>query len=266
MQYIGSIIGDYCGSIYEWNNFKGEFPGNVEILKTGKFTDDSVLTIAVMDWLNKTKGESQDELVKIIKKWARKYPNVGYGGRFHKWVFGDSTKPINSFGNGSAMRVAPCAYFANTVEECLTLAKKSAEVTHNHEEGIKGAQAIAEAIYLARCGAEKDDIKMVIQNEYGYNLNLTLDDIGTKAHSFDATCQLTVPEAIICFVSSNGFLDCIQKSIYIGGDSDTIAAISAGIAEAYYGIPSFVEEMIKEKLPSDFKEVIIEFNKTMLER
>ena len=216
MQYIGSIIGDYCGSIYEWNNFKGENPNNVEILKTGKFTDDSILTIAVMDWLNKTQGENKDELIKIIKEWVHKNPDAGYGGRFHKWAFGDSVNPINSFGNGSAMRVAPCAYFANTIEECLDLAKKSAEVTHNHEEGIKGAQAIA--------------------------------------------------ESIICFLNSDNFLDCIRKSIYIGGDSDTIAAISAGIAEAYYGIPSFVEEMIKDKFPNDIKNVIIEFNKTMLER
>ena len=266
MQYIGSIIGDYCGSIYEWNNFKGENPNNVEILKTGKFTDDSILTIAVMDWLNKTQGENKDELIKIIKEWVHKNPDAGYGGRFHKWAFGDSVNPINSFGNGSAMRVAPCAYFANTIEECLNLAKKSAEVTHNHEEGIKGAQAIAESIYLARCGAGKSDIKMVIEKEYGYNLDLNLNKIGTKSHPFDATCQVTVPESIICFLNSDNFLDCIRKSIYIGGDSDTIAAISAGIAEAYYGIPSFVEEMIKDKFPNDIKNVIIEFNKTMLER
>lgn len=153
MQYIGALIGDYCGSIYEWNNAHVESPDDIEVIKNGKFTDDSVLTVAVMDWLQDDLSENKD-LAFYLKKWANTYPDAGYGGKFKTWVLSDSKEPINSFGNGAGMRVSPCAFYANTLEECLNLAKMSAEVTHNHEEGIKGAQAIAEAIYLARSGME----------------------------------------------------------------------------------------------------------------
>ena len=266
MEYIGALIGDFCGSIYEWSNTTQESPYDVEVLKNGKFTDDSVLTVSIMDWLNKTGGKETYNLPLFLRDWCNKYPNAGYGGRFKSWILSNKNEPIGSFGNGSGMRVSPCAYYANTLEECLDLAKKSAEVTHNHEEGIKGAQAIAEAIYLARSGAGKQDIGKVISEDFGYDLSKPLEEIGTKAHKFDATCQVTVPEALICFINSEDFLDCIRKSIWIGGDSDTIAAMSASIAEAYYGIPHFIIEKVKEKLPKDMKETIIEFNKTMLIR
>ena len=164
------------------------------------------------------------------------------------------------------MRVSPCAYYANTIEECLDLAKKSAEVTHNHEEGIKGAQAIAEAIYLARSGAGKDGMRRVIEQDFGYDLSKPINEIGRRAHGFDATCQVTVPEAITCFLTSRDFLDAIRLGIWVGGDSDTIAAMAGSIAEAYYGIPHFIEEQMKEKLPDDFKEVIYKFNENMLRR
>lgn len=262
MQYISALIGDYCGSKYEWNNYHGD-PSGIDLMTTGKFTDDSVLTVAVMDWLNNNREES---LAHYFKEWGNKYPRAGYGGRFRRWLMSESDAPINSYGNGAGMRVSPCAYYANTIEECLDLAKQSAEVTHNHEEGIKGAQAIAEAIYLARSGAGKDGIKSVIEGDFGYDLGRGLDEIGTHAHVFDATCQVTVPEAIIAFLNGRDFLDTIRMAISIGGDSDTIAAMAAPIAEAYYGIPSFIEESFKEKLPEDFKEVICKFNETMLKR
>lgn len=265
MQYIGALMGDYCGSKYEWSNFMGETIEGMELLEAGKFTDDSVLTIATMDWIN-NRDEGEKEYGHYLKKWAKKYPNAGYGGRFKTWVVSGTSEPINSFGNGSAMRVSPCAYYANTLEECLELAKKSAEATHNHAEGIRGAQAVAEAIYLARSGAGKEGMRKVLEDDFGYNLGLNLDEIGTRSHPFDATCQVTVPEAIICFLNSRDFLDAIRLAIWIGGDSDTIAAISASIAEAYYGIPHFIEEQMKLKLPEDFKEVIYKFNENMLRR
>lgn len=266
MQYIGALIGDYCGSIYEWNNTHEESPDTIEILKNGKFTDDSVLTVAIMDWLNNTGGENTYSLPLFIKDWYHKYPDVGYGGKFKRWIMSDEINPYGSFGNGSGMRVSPCAFYANTLEECLDLAKKSAEVTHNHEEGIKGAQAIAEAIYLARSGAGKYDMREILQNDFGYDLTKHLDEIGTKSHGFDATCQVTVPEAIICFLESRDFIDCIRKSIWIGGDSDTIAAMACSIAEPYYGLPHFIMEQFKDKFPDDMKKIIIKFNETMMQR
>lgn len=265
MQYIGALIGDYCGSIYEWDNSHEESPDAIEILKNGKFTDDSVLTVAIMDWLNSTGGKNNDTLPSILRSWVKKYPNVGYGGRFRIWAQSDNPNPINSYGNGAGMRVSPCAFFANTLDECLDFAKKSAEVTHNHEEGIKGAQAIAEAIYLARSGAGKQDIKRVIEEDFKYDLSKPLNEIGKRVHNFDATCQVTVPEAIICFLNSYDFIDCIRKSIWIGGDSDTIATMSCSIAEAYYGLPHFIMEQFKEKIPDDMKKVIIDFNKKMMD-
>lgn len=265
MQYIGALIGDYCGSIYEWNNTHEETPDTIEILKNGKFTDDSVLTVAIMGWLNGSGGNPED-LPMVLKYWANAYPDAGYGGKFKTWVLSDSDKPINSYGNGAGMRVSPCAFYANTIEECLDLAKKSAEVTHNHEEGIRGAQAIAEAIYLARSGAGKQDIQRIIEEDFKYDLSKPLDEIGRRAHKFDATCQITVPEAIICFLKSTDFIDCIRKSIWIGGDSDTIAAMACSIAEPYYGIPHFIMEQFKEKFPDDMKKTIILFNEKMLQR
>lgn len=266
MQYIGALIGDYCGSIYEWNNTHEESPDSIEILKNGKFTDDSVLTVSIMDWLFKTGGKNTSLLTEIMRKWAKKYPNAGYGGKFKVWVESNTNEPINSYGNGAGMRVSPCAFYANTLEECLDLAKKSAEVTHNHEEGIRGAQAISEAIYLARSGAGKQDIKRVIEEDFKYDLSKPLDEIGRRAHKFDATCQITVPEAIICFLESHDFIDCIRKSIWIGGDSDTIAAMACSIAEPYYGLPHFIMEQFKEKIPNDMKETVLSFNEKMLLR
>lgn len=265
MQYIGALIGDYCGSIYEWSNTHEESPDSIEILKNGKFTDDSVLTVAIMGWLIGSGGNPED-LPRVLKYWANAYPDAGYGGRFKTWVLSDSDAPINSFGNGSGMRVSPCAFYANTLEECLDLAKISAEVTHNHEEGIKGAQAIAEAIYLARSGAGKADMKRILEDDFKYDLSKPLTEIGRNAHGFDATCQVTVPEAIMCFLNSYDFIDCIRKSIWIGGDSDTIAAMACSIAEPYYGLPHFIMEQFKEKIPDDMKEVVMNFNEKMLHR
>lgn len=268
MNYIGALIGDYCGSIYEWNNTNKENPNDIEILKTGKFTDDSVLTIAIMDWLLSSESHSKEDAAIKLKEWFSKYPKSGFGSRFYRWAKEDSFVDNNSFGNGSAMRVSPCAYYAQTLDECLELAEKSASITHNHEEGIKGAKAISEAIYLARSGAGKDDIARIIEEDFGYSFDKSINEIGVRFgnHAFDSTCQVTVPEAITCFLYSNDFMDCIKKSIWIGGDSDTIAAMACPIAEAYYGIPHFIMETIKDKIPEDMRKIVNDFNKKLIEK
>ena len=228
---LGAIIGDIVGSVYEWNNIKTkDFPFFNEKCF---FTDDTVMTIAVADAL--LKGGTTDDFIDSMKEIGRLYPNSGYGGGFANWLFSDSREPYNSWGNGSAMRVSPCGWFADSLEEAETLAERSAAVTHNHPEGIKGAQATAAAIYLARTDTKKDKIKAYIESKYGYNLSRTLDEI-RPGYRFNETCQETVPEAIIAFLESRDFIDAIRNAISLGGDSDTLAAITGSIAEAAYGI------------------------------
>ncbi|MCL1849388.1 MAG: ADP-ribosylglycohydrolase family protein [Clostridiales bacterium] len=230
---LGAIIGDIVGSVYEWNNIKTkDFP-----LFSEKcfFTDDTVMTIAVADAL--LNGGSADDFIDSMKKYGKLFPKAGYGGGFRKWLSTGSREPYNSWGNGSAMRVSPCAWFAESLEEAETLAERSAAVTHNHPEGIKGARATAAAIYLARIDTAKDMIKAYVETNYGYDLSRTLDEIRPN-YSFNETCQETVPEAIIAFLESNSFEDAIRNAISLGGDSDTLAAITGSIAEAAYGIPT----------------------------
>ena len=230
---LGAIIGDIVGSVYEWNNIKTkDFP-----LFSEKcfFTDDTVMTIAVADAL--LNGGTANAFIDSMKKFGRLYPNAGYGSRFENWLHSDEREPYNSWGNGSAMRVSPCGWFAESLEEAEALAKKSAAVTHNHPEGIKGAQATAAAIYLARNETKKDKIKEYIESKYNYDLSRTLDAI-RPSYRFNETCQETVPEAIIAFLESSSFEDAIRNAISLGGDSDTLAAITGSIAEAAYGIPT----------------------------
>jgi len=232
---LGAIIGDIIGSVYEWNNIKTrEFPLFSE---NCFFTDDTVMTIAVAEAL--MNGGEPDDFIDAMKKFGKLYPDAGYGGRFSAWLSDDNRKPYNSWGNGSAMRVAPCAWFADSLDEAEELAGKSAAVTHNHPEGIKGAQATAAAIYMARDKASKADIKGYIEKRYGYNLNRTLDEI-RPSYEFDESCQKTVPEAITAFLESSDFEGVIRNAISLGGDSDTLAAITGSIAEAAYDIPSYI--------------------------
>jgi len=227
---LGAIIGDIVGSVYEWDNIKiKEFP-----LFTTKcfFTDDSVMTIAVAEAL--LNGGTSDDFIDSFKKFGRMYPNAGYGGKFYKWVFSDDREPYNSWGNGSAMRVAPCAWFAGSLEEAERFAEVSAAVTHNHPEGIKGAKATAAAIFLARIN-RIDEIKSYIEDTYGYDLNRTLDEIRPD-YMFNESCQETVPEAIIAYLEAKDFEDAVRNAISLGGDSDTLAAITGSIAEAAHRI------------------------------
>ena len=245
---LGAIIGDIVGSIYEFDNIKTkDFP---LFTKECFFTDDTVMTIAVAEAL--LNGGTPDDFINSMKKFGKLYPNSGYGGRFREWLFTNKRKPYYSWGNGSAMRVAPCAWFASSLEEAETLAERSAEVTHNHPEGIKGAKAVAAAIYLAgkrekvrfdekRIRTKRihsdDDIKAYIEKTYDYDLSRTLDEI-RPTYKFNESCQETVPEAIIAYLESNNFEGAIRNAISLGGDSDTLAAITGSIAEAAYYIPS----------------------------
>ena len=232
---FGAIIGDVVGSRFEFDNYKAK---DFEMFGKGcEFTDDSVMTLAVAKALNACE-ESIDyevfkrELVKVMHEVGMRYPHCGYGGRFRVWMMKNQTEPYNSFGNGSAMRVAPVGWYANSLEECEALAAATAEVTHNHPEGVKGAVAVAGAIYLARTGHTMEEIKEYIQRFY--TIDFTLDEI-REDYDFYETCQESVPQALEAFFEAADFEDAIRNAISIGGDSDTIAAIAGSIAEAFYG-------------------------------
>ena len=232
---LGAIVGDIVGSIYEWRNIKTkDFP---LFGKRCRFTDDTVMTMAVAEGL--LNGGKSNDYIAAMKRLGKIYPNAGYGGYFRKWLFTNDTEPYNSWGNGSAMRVSPTGWFFGTLEETEAAAKISAAVTHNHPEGIKGAQATAAAIFLARNGKSKAEIKAHIEEKYGYDLSRTLDDI-RPGYKFDVSCMGTVPEAIIAFLESTDFEDAIRNAISLGGDSDTLAAITGSIAEAEYGVPKTI--------------------------
>jgi ADP-ribosylglycohydrolase len=234
---LGAITGDIIGSVYEHQPIKtSEFP----LFAAGcRFTDDTVLTVAVADCLLNGKHYAQK-----FEDYYYHYPNAGFGGGFHTWASSHDHKPYNSWGNGSAMRVSPVGWAFADLQQVLDEAKRSAEVTHNHPEGIKGAQATAAAIFLARTGSTKADIKRAMESLFGYDLSRTLDEI-RPAYTFDISCQGTVPPAITAFLESNDYEDAIRKAISLGGDSDTLACITGGIAEAFYKkIPTAIVERV----------------------
>lgn len=273
---LGAIVGDIVGSVYEWDNIKTkDFP---LFREDCFFTDDTVMTCAVAEAI--MNGGQKDDFIDAMKKYGRMYPDAGYGTRFDVWIHSNDRTPYNSFGNGSAMRVSPCAW----VMDCgfcartgcwpssRALAHLSAEVTHNHPEGIKGAMATADSIFLSRfyfggyCGDYeqpindnpiecKKRIKDHIEQEYGYNLSQSLDEIRSNYH-FNETCQDTVPQAIIAFLESTDFEDAIRNAISLGGDSDTLAAITGSIAEAAYGIPDWIKEKTYTYLDEPLKDVL----------
>lgn len=251
---LGAIIGDIVGSIYEFNNHRSkDFP----LFSDGcDFTDDTVLTVAVADCLMQNGNYG-----KYIKQYACAYPQVkgSYGGRFAQWIHSDSMEPYNSWGNGSAMRVSAVGFAYDDLEMVMHEAKRSAEVTHNHPEGIKGAQATAVAIYMARKGQSKEQIKKAIAKSFRYDLDRTVDEI-RPVYQFNESCQETVPEAIIAFLESTDFEDAIRNAISLGGDSDTLACITGGIAEAFYGgVPQDIAKKALSYLPENLREVVKEF-------
>ena len=248
----GAIAGDMIGSVYEFRPIKKmDFP---LFLDYSKFTDDTIMTIANADWLL-----TGDSLLGIMQDYGNRYPHAGYGGMFRSWLREDDPKPYNSFGNGSAMRVSPVGWAFETMEDTLEAAKRSAEVTHNHPEGIKGAQATAACVFLARTGKSKQEIKEYIEATFGYNLNRTCDEIRPN-YQFDVTCQGSVPESIIAFLESTDFESAVRLAISLGGDADTMGAITGGIAEAYYGgVPKHIRKEVLKRLPNEFIGVMHNF-------
>jgi len=248
---IGAIAGDMIGSPYERYPIKSKDFGGL----VSSFTDDTVLTVAVADSIL-----SGNNCADMIKKYAQKYHSLPYGGAFRKWFNSWDNKPYYSFGNGSAMRVSPVGFAYKTIEDVLFHAKRSAEVTHNHHEGIKGAQATALAIFMARQGTEKEDIRREIASRFEYDLSRTVEEI-RPGYSFDVSCQGSVPESIISFLDSHSFMDAIKNAISLGGDADTMACIAGGIAQAWYKeIPEDTVTAVREKLTPDLRTVVDKFN------
>jgi ADP-ribosylglycohydrolase len=252
---LGAIVGDVIGSIYEFNNFKTERPEEVELFNAdARFTDDSVMTIAIADAILNGRGYAD-----AAGDWGVRYPWSGYGSGFIQWLCSKEKKPYNSWGNGSAMRVSPIGWAFGTLEETLVQARLSAEFTHNHPEGVKGAQATAAAIFLGRMGESKQKIKSYIEREFGYDLNRKTVEIRPN-YRFNETCQRTVPEAVIVFLESEDFLQAMKLAVSIGGDTDTLACIAGGVAEAFYkGVPPELAAFAEKRLDPPMKAVLNSF-------
>lgn len=266
----GAILGDMIGAPYEFD--RGNKTKDFPLFSRGsQFTDDSVMTIAVAEALMSLDGEADDDAVhhavsKAMRTWGRNYPDAGYGGRFRAWLFTHrKRKPYGSWGNGSAMRVSSVGWLYDTIEETRRLAKLTAEVTHNHPEGIKGAEATASAIFMARTGATKNEIREYIVQEFGYDLSRTCDEIRPKYHHVES-CQETVPEAITAFLEGDGFEDVIRTAVSLGGDCDTLTCIAGAIAEAFYGVPEAMKEECRKRLPEDMLTVLDSFEQMIADK
>jgi ADP-ribosylglycohydrolase len=251
---LGAIAGDIIGSVYEYDPIKSE-----EFILFGdgcRFTDDTVMTVAVAHAIMEG-----GDYAAAMKAFGRRYPDAGYGGSFIRWIFEDDVRPYNSWGNGAAMRVSVIGLAFDTVERVLREATRSAEVSHNHPEGIKGAQAAALAVFLARRGEGKEAIRHEIAARFGYDLDRTVAGIRPR-YRFDVSCQGTVPEAIIAFLDSRDYEDAVRKAVSLGGDADTLACIAGGIAAAFYrGVPPHVEAAARRHLPAEFLTVVDRFRR-----
>lgn len=261
----GAILGDMIGAPYEFDrgHKSKEFP---LFAKGTQFTDDSVMTIAVAEALMESEGGSDEEikaaLIGSMQKWGERYPYAGYGGMFSGWLTEEDPQPYNSCGNGSAMRVSSAGWLYDDLEETRRIARLSAEVTHNHPEGIKGAESVASAIFMARIGKSKDEIKDYIVKEFGYDLSRTCDEIRPSYYHVE-TCQKTVPEAITAFIEGDDFEDVIRTAVSLGGDCDTLTCIAGGIAEAMYGIPDDMKAECRKRLPDDMIKILDRFEETI---
>ena len=255
---LGAILGDIVGSRWEFNSIKTkDFP----FLSEQNFiTDDSMMTLAIAKSFLECESDYSilsELVVKNMQYIGRKYPDGGYGGRFGVWLYEDNPKPYNSFGNGSAMRVSPCGIVGKSIEEVKDLSKKVTEVTHNHPEGIKGAEATAVAIFLARNGKSQLEIKEYINENY-YPLNFTIDGIREK-YRFNEICQDTVPQAIMSFVEAKDFEDCLRNAVSLGGDADTLGAIAGSIAEYHFGISEDLRNQAIKYLPAELLQILNDF-------
>ncbi|MEE0492451.1 ADP-ribosylglycohydrolase family protein [Catenibacterium sp.] len=258
----GAILGDIIGSPFEFD--RGDKTKYFKLFsRRFHFTDDSVMTLAVCEALLKvgqdaTVKEIEDAVITSMQSWGRRYPHEGYGGYFRRWLTARHPEPYNSFGNGSAMRVSAAGWLYDSLEKTRVVAKATANVTHNHPEGIKGAEATASAIFMARNGSSKEEIKKYIENEFHYDLNRTLDEIRPSFH-MDETCQKTVPEAIIAFLEARNFEDAIRNAVSLGGDTDTLGAITGSIAEAYFGISETLISECRNRINKDMRDIVDAF-------
>ena len=260
----GAILGDMIGSPYEFNanNYKAkDFPLFSE---KSTFTDDSVMTLAVAEAFMEAGLDADDDtitksLFRVMPEIGQRYPYCGYGGRFSMWIMLDAREPYNSYGNGSAMRVSSVAWFYNTLEAVRHAAWLSASVSHNHPEGLKGAEAVASAIFLARTGHSKDEIRQYTIDEFGYDLSRTCDEI-RPTYRMDETCQGSVPEAITAFLEGSDFEDVVRTAVSLGGDSDTIACIAGAIAEGFYGVPDALKQECSRRLTPDLRMILERFH------
>lgn len=258
----GAILGDIIGSPFEFD--RGDKTKDFKLFsRRSHFTDDSVMTLAVCEALLKvgqdaTVKEIEDAVITSMQSWGRRYPHEGYGGYFRRWLTARHPEPYNSFGNGSAMRVSAAGWLYDSLEKTRVVAKATANVTHNHPEGIKGAEATASAIFMARNGSSKEEIKKYIENEFHYDLNRTLDEIRPSFH-MDETCQKIVPEAIIAFLEARDFEDAIRNAVSLGGDTDTLGAITGSIAEAYFGISETLISECRNRINKDMRDVVDTF-------
>lgn len=259
----GAIAGDMIGSVYEFNNINSK---DFALFSRGScFTDDTVMTCAVAKILTNYRNHYEElsfaDIAQTMQKVGRRYPNAGYGARFISWMFSDNPQPYNSCGNGSAMRISPVGFAAQSEAEVKYLSRKISEVSHNHPEGLKGAECTAMCIFLARHGKSMKEIRQLVESEY-YVLDKRCEDfrIEQNRHHGREICQISVPQALECFFESTGFEDCMRNCISIGGDSDTIAAIAGGIAEAFYGIPDEIRKETESRLDSYLAEIVNNFN------
>ena len=262
---IGAILGDMIGAPYEFDlgDKTKDFP---LFSRDSEFTDDSVMTIAVAEALLDTSGKTEDEiksaLVSSMRKWGKRYPDAGYGGRFYGWLNAKDPAPYGSYGNGSARRVSSAGRLYGTLEETRKVARLTAEVTHNHPEGIKGAETTAAAIFLARTGHGKNTIQDYIVREFGYDLSRSCDEIRPTYHHVES-CQETVPEAVTAFLEGVDFEDVIRTAVSLGGDCDTLTCIAGGIAEAFYGVPDDLCTECRKRLPEDMLAVLDRFSENI---
>ena len=250
---IGAIAGDVIGSAHEGGGFKAyDF---ALFSEDSRFTDDTAMTVAIA--LARLEGKGYADAMREV---GRRYPMAGYGMSFQRWVLSPDMGPYNSWGNGAAMRVSPIGFSGATEEEVLGEARRTAEVSHDHPEGIKGAQAIALAIYYARAGEDKEAIKRMAQERFGYDLSRTVDEI-RPGYTFDVSCQGSVPESIICFLDGSDFESTVRNAVSLGGDTDTMACMAGGIAQAFYGVmPPDIAGPVRERLPDEFLDVVYRFN------
>lgn len=262
---IGAFLGDMIGAPYEFD--RGDRTKDFPLFsRSSKYTDDTLMTAAVAEALMDTRGGSDDEiraaLVHAMQKWGQKYPFAGYGGMFINWLFEKDPKPYGSYGNGSAMRVSAAGWLYDDLETTRHIAALTAEVSHNHPEGIKGAEAAAAAIFLARTGSDKQAIKAYITQEFGYDLSISCETY-RRTNRHNETCQVTLPLVFAAFLESTGFEDAIRNAVSVGGDTDTIACITGGIAEAFYGVPDSLKQECRARLTDDIAAVLNQFEQTV---